>query len=309
MTRRSVVALAVLVVVGLAGPGEAEPARSVGWWTRQPAASAPDGGFAVGAAPDGALSVAAVGLPLDAQAVTLTATESESVNGATASLAVCPTDPNWTAVAGGALADAPDPQCDEGSVAFVRGDDGTWRADLTPLTSSAAVQAVIIVPVAPTGPVPLTLGYTVSFEPPDLAVVARPGDSSPPSSDGFVYVPPTPDPPPVAYGGYGDFGGGAAPLPSPSEPRPAPAPTAPAVSTEDAEPSSAFRALPVLESGSGISLLARLGLALAALAAGVVVGGGRFAVRRGSLGLPAFSVRFGRRFEPPPENGTVGGTS
>lgn len=306
MTRRSVVALAALVVVGLARPGEAEPARSVGWWTRQPAASAPDGGFAVGAAPDGALSVAAVGLPLDTQAVALTATESESLNGATASLAVCPTDPNWTAVAGGALADAPEPQCDEGSVALVRGDDGTWRADLTPLTSSAAVQAVIIVPVAPTGPVPLTLAYTVSFEAPDLTVVARPDDPSPPPSDGFVYVPPPSDPPPAAFG---DFAGGVTPLPMPSAPRPVPAPPTPAVSTEEVEPSSAFRALPVLEGGSGISLLARLALALTALAAGVVVGGGRFAVRRGYLGLPAFSVRFGRRFEPPPENGPVGGTS
>lgn len=174
MTRsRLTAAGAALVLIGaLLLPGVAASAQGevteVGWWTRLPTASAPEGGINVGSAPDGPNSIGAVRVDLGAglSSLTVTAVEAGGVP-ESATVRLCPAADAWTAAEGGALGDAPERDCST-SVLFERGDDGTWTADATPLVVGRTGSATIaFVADGPSGGNPIGVaGSEVSFERP-----------------------------------------------------------------------------------------------------------------------------------------------
>ena len=168
LTRRRIVAGAVtaLAVAALAGPDAAAevPVSQVGWWTRAPAPPAvPQGGIAVGAAPDGDLTVGAVQLDTGegASSATLRLVETGGQGAAIAALQVCPTTASWSASEGGSLADAPAAECDVASSPMARAEDGTWTADVTALLAGRSGPVGLVVRPA-TGAV----AFQVSFAPP-----------------------------------------------------------------------------------------------------------------------------------------------
>jgi hypothetical protein len=111
----------------------------VGWWTRSPVASAPNGGIDVAAGPDGPTSVAAVRVDLGDSGVrqlTLQLHEAGGTLMQTATLRVCPTSKPWLAISGGALADAPPAECDLKAVDATRDAQGSWTVDVTPLVQT-----------------------------------------------------------------------------------------------------------------------------------------------------------------------------
>lgn len=133
-----------VVLLSFPGPASAEgEVVAVGWWTRLPTASAPEGGVNVGSAPDGPNSVAAVRIDLGSglTSLTVSATE-EGGTTETATVRVCPASDVWTPAEGGALGDAPDIDCASG-VAFERNDDGVWTADVTSLVAGRTGTASI----------------------------------------------------------------------------------------------------------------------------------------------------------------------
>lgn len=137
---RSVAALAAVVVVGLLGSGAsgaaaAPPVVAVGWWTSNPAATAPEGGVAVGWGAGSATTVAAVRVDLGGGARRLVLELPEdSVVGAVSGVAVCVTADTWAPAAGGPLEDAPATECPS-DAAVLRADGGTWTADVTGLVA------------------------------------------------------------------------------------------------------------------------------------------------------------------------------
>jgi hypothetical protein len=163
----------------------------IGWWTRSPVQSAPDGGFAVGTAPDGPTSVAAVRLDLGETGVTaasLSAREAGGTLQALAGLRVCFAATPWTAADGGPLADAPAADCSNQAVRLTRADNGAWTADVTPFTNGrTGLIALAVVPEPDASAVPgLPSTYDVQFDTPTLAAAAAPP------------TPPAAPPPPLA---------------------------------------------------------------------------------------------------------------
>lgn len=196
---------ASFVLAFLPSPAGADAAVvAVGWWTRSPAASAPEGGMTVGGAPDGPTSVAAVRLDLGAgvSSVTVTALEAGGLPDA-ATVRVCAASDAWSAADGGALEDAPEINCTV-AVAFGRGDDGQWSADVTALVADrAGTVSLGFVAGGTGGDNPLTVApFEVQFERPAVdSVPSNPTTSSPTSASTTTAVrrPPTSGfvPPPV----------------------------------------------------------------------------------------------------------------
>ena len=157
MRRRTVLGgafLAWLIVTVVAGTGRAQEAAAtvmeVGWWSRQPGATAPESGFSVADAPDGAVSVAALKIDVRAQRVTkasLVLGEGEGTGGAEiAAIQACASPSDWQPASPGALSAAPKADCTK-AVDLKRA--GTlWQGDLTSLLSSSGVVSVSIVPKA-----------------------------------------------------------------------------------------------------------------------------------------------------------------
>jgi hypothetical protein len=143
------------------------PVSQVGWWTRSPSPpTVPEGGSSVGAAPDGDLTVGAVLVDTGggASGSSLRLVESSGGAGAeVAALQVCPTSATWAAEAGGAMADAPDGQCDAASVEMVRGADGTWTGDVQSLLEGKTGEVGLLVRPA-TG----SVAFQLSFAPPTV---------------------------------------------------------------------------------------------------------------------------------------------
>jgi hypothetical protein len=143
--RRGWPALAAVAVATAATLGGSTPARAavpvtkVGWWTRSPSPPAvPEGGLSVGVAPDGNLSVAAIGLDTAggaAQAKLALKETSDSQGAQAASLQVCTTSDDWGAESGGDITTAPRPTCPEQPLLLQRAADGTWTADAAPLVA------------------------------------------------------------------------------------------------------------------------------------------------------------------------------
>lgn len=194
MTKRwSALGLGALLVLLLGGSTPAEaavPVSTVGWWTRSPSPAAPpEGGIAIGQAPDGNLSVAAIRISTagGASGAKLTLAESGGEGQEAASLQVCTTADAWNSAAGDDLALAPRPECPDEPVLLTRADDGSWTADLTTLvTGKTGDVSLMILP----GPAPAEVpgvavagAFQVAFTPPTVDGTVAPESSD--SSDSF----------------------------------------------------------------------------------------------------------------------------
>lgn len=233
------VALAATSLVLLPGPATASAAvTDVSWWTRNPLAGPPDGGFGVGAAPDGPTTVAAVTVDLagGVETLVLTAAPAGEVTGL-AAIEVCVAPGPATPSSGDALGGAPARACQGDAVPFGRAGDG-WRADVSSLVAGATGTATLaIVPAAGSGAVP----YEVAFGAPTVQATGAAGRSG---DDGGTATPsPTPMTAPTARPG----GGTAVPAPpairldpvaTPALDRPA-ASAAPATTAPASDPATA----------------------------------------------------------------------
>ena len=181
---RRAAALAALVLVALGAPEAraADPAIArVGWWTRSSSADAPDGGVVVGAAADGPESIAAIEVDLGdgADGVQLALAEAGGSLQDAASILVCVTDDAWAPADGGDLAEAPEPDCDEGVV--MAREDGAWRADVDALLGGrAGLATLVLVPSPSPTPIPgVHVPFEVELERPVLTAAASPTTSRP----------------------------------------------------------------------------------------------------------------------------------
>jgi hypothetical protein len=167
--KRIVGALGAAAALVLAVPHAATAGvDTVGWFTRNPTASAPDGGLQVANAPDGIVSYGAISVTEEGDTITrATLTlkeEGQGLNAAGATLRACPAAGSFKA-GQGALADGPKADCAIGSAELTRDGEGVWTGDVTSVLSGDA-PALAVVPAEGAGV------FQVSFAPPDLAVEA-----------------------------------------------------------------------------------------------------------------------------------------
>lgn len=167
--KRIVGALGAAAVLVLAVPQAASAGvDTVGWFTRNPTASAPDGGLQVANAPDGVVSYGAISVTEEGDTITrATLTlkeEGQGLNAAGATLRACPAAGTFTA-GQGALADGPKADCAVGSVELTRDGEGVWTADVTSVLTGETA-ALAVVPAEGAGV------FQVSFAAPDVAVEA-----------------------------------------------------------------------------------------------------------------------------------------
>ncbi|HMC42534.1 MAG TPA: hypothetical protein VKI20_05940 [Acidimicrobiales bacterium] len=230
---------AVLALGSGAGADAAAGITGVGWWTRQPAAPARNGGFQVASAPDGAFSEAGLRVRIDSPSLTkavLTLTESGGLRQDAATIQVCATSGTWATADPGTWDQAPKADCQARAVKLDRNTtQSSWSGDVLPLLSAAGSSASLMVLPAPPA-APVDLGFQVDFtaaaltaegEPP-VAVTPDTSGSSPSlgtseSAAGLspsLTAPVTPAPTPAAP--VPAEASSAAPAPSP------PAPSAPA---------------------------------------------------------------------------------
>lgn len=140
MRRALVVAVSLVTTAGallLAAGADAAGVAATGWWSRNPVASAPEGGMAVGFMPDGPATVAAVKVDLGdgVTSAMLELTEAGGTATDAASVLACETSTMWTPVEKGPIEKAPTTACAAGhSVVLARDADSlTWSADLSAL--------------------------------------------------------------------------------------------------------------------------------------------------------------------------------
>lgn len=196
--RRVAATAAVVLLVLLAIPTRASAATAteVGWWSSSPVASAPEGGVAVQAAPDGsAISVAAVRVALTGRTLTsaaLTMAEAGGVGASNAALRVCRSSNSWRPASPGPLDDAPMPECANGQAKLERNPTtAVWAADVRGLlqqTSGSTVSLVIL--PASAGAVPV--GFEVQLTRPEVRAEISPDSTADPEtgSSGSDATPP-----------------------------------------------------------------------------------------------------------------------
>lgn len=155
------------LAIGLAAPAHGAVSE-VGWFTRNPAASAPpEGGIQVANSLDGRLSFGALRAGDGSAAVLsaqLTLKESgQGVNAAGASLQACPAAGSFKA-GKGTFADGPKADCATGTIALRRdAASGQWSGDVTSILASGDA-AIAIVPGDASGV------FQINFEAPALTV-------------------------------------------------------------------------------------------------------------------------------------------
>lgn len=165
-------AVALTALVGLL-PAQGAPGMSVtetGWWSRNPAATAPAGGFQVGTAPDGPVSTSAVRLAIEGRIdkATIILGESGGVPSA-AALRACVTTGSWSATTH-EWAKAPAADCTKNVALTRNATAATWTADITALVPPGATTlSVMIVPA--TGGAP---AWQVDFGLAIVSAEARP---------------------------------------------------------------------------------------------------------------------------------------
>jgi len=235
MSTRRWVAGAVVATVAVAAPLVPSPADAagasvtgLGWWSRNPTSSAPAGGLAVGVAPDGAATVAAVKLDLGdgVSSARIELTEAGGFGAEIAGAVACITGAAWEPVEKGAFEEAPATTCgDEPMVALARDAEAmTWSADLQPLlTDRSGEVAIALIPDA--RPEAGSIGGATPFEvqwngPPVVTSTAAAGSTSGASGGPVSPRPASPSP-------------SSSPSSSSSSPSPRPAtrPAMPASST------------------------------------------------------------------------------
>lgn len=176
--RRALVGAALLVLILLYVPSaSAATITEVGWWTRSPAASAPEGGLTVANAPDGPVSVAAVRVDVGTTGIsrgTLTLAQSGGAAPGGAQLVACVVGDGWTAGAAGAIADAPATVC-TGTAAALTLEGTSWTADVSDLLGDAKGSvSLAIVPAAGTAGL-----WDLRFDAPTFQGTAAAGSSPP----------------------------------------------------------------------------------------------------------------------------------
>jgi hypothetical protein len=191
---RAAAVLALAAVASLAvapplvgGAGAADQAAiisGVGWWTSSPAASAPAGGIAVQAGPNGStVSQAAVEVTTSTSSIdkaVLVLTEEGGVQAASAALQVCPTPNAWEPAEKGDAADAPKPECDRGKAPLTRdGATATWSADVRSLLLDAEEGDEVSLMIVPAGAGAVPVGFEVRFQKPVLDATGGASTSSP----------------------------------------------------------------------------------------------------------------------------------
>ena len=178
MRRFRLVAVAALVALSLtmdASPAAAQSASvaEVGWWTRNPAASAPEGGLDVGAAPDGAMSVGAIGVTGtgSVRKALLFFSETGGVQQDGAALQVCSTPNTWKAGAAQPFAEAPQAECDTSGVELKRNaSTSSWSADVTTFLFDLEDEGRVDLMIVPDGTGTVPLGFDVKLGAPQLQV-------------------------------------------------------------------------------------------------------------------------------------------
>lgn len=173
----------VAILAALSGPGGARAATSpsvldVSWWTRVPGETAPSGGLAVGTAPDGPTSVAALHLDLTSGGVSgarLQLTEaSGSLGGQAAAVRVCVTAASWQSAQGGALANAATTTCGATGVDMTSDGNGGWSAGLDGILGAEHdIVGLAIVPGPAQSP-----AFDLRFGPPVFTATAKGGAGS-----------------------------------------------------------------------------------------------------------------------------------
>lgn len=169
--KRILAAAAAAAVLTLVVPQPATAAvDSVGWFTRNPTASAPEGGLQVANAPDGVVSFGAISAAEDGEDIskaTVTLKESgQAVNASGAKIRACPAAGSFKS-GKGTLAEGPKADCTVGSVELTRDPSGSWTGEVTSLLAGAETPAIAVVPGEGAGL------FQVSFAPPELAVEAE----------------------------------------------------------------------------------------------------------------------------------------
>ncbi|HEX2850927.1 MAG TPA: hypothetical protein VHN98_10255 [Acidimicrobiales bacterium] len=197
--RRRVLVGAVLMAVGL---GFATAARTraeetaasitaVGWWTRQPGASAPPGGFRVSKQADGDSGVAALRIDVTADSVVralLVLRESGGVRQTSASILACTTSSAWQPASAGAFDQAPKADC-SGAIPLSRdANNGYWAADIARLLAGRGTTSVMLMPGPSSDGLPVDLGYEVDIDGAQLAATAGAAEPPPSSSSSTVRV-------------------------------------------------------------------------------------------------------------------------
>lgn len=286
-------------VGGAGSAGAAGEITELGWWTRSPLSSAPDGGFAVGAAPDGVTAVAAIRVDIGGGVETLVL-EVEPASDAVAlgSLEVCVVPDGWSAAAAGAIDDAPATACEGPSVPFARAGTGTaWRADVSSLVQSASGEVSLgVLPIAGSGTVP----YEVTFGPPAATATGAtaesstptpsPGPSSPtspgPSGSPSFTPAPSSSPSPISVGSGSPSPVVTVPAAAPAAPAAPPAAAPEAPEEDDGAASTIELANAGLLDDVGASN-PRWGEALVLVLIGFGVGAGVYGVSRLSAGRAA----------------------
>lgn len=172
--RRILATLAVAAAIVLAVPAPANAGvQTVGWFTRNPAASAPEGGVQVANAPDGMVSFGAIAVFEETDSITkatLTLKETgQNLNAAAAKLQACPAAGTFKG-GKGTFADGPKADCLVGKVELVRDPTGTWTGEVTSVLRGDPA-AIAVVPADGAGV------FQLGFAPPEIAVEADAGGS------------------------------------------------------------------------------------------------------------------------------------
>ena len=179
--------LGVEASTGRAAAQEAGASISdVGWWTSNPAASAPEGGLAVSAGPSGTISVGAVRVLLLVDRVDearLSLPEEGGLQAGGAQLQVCATPNAWSAGAKQPMAAAPKAECDGGKAELKRSPEGVWSADVSSLLTPDGDEREVSLMVVPAGSGSVPVGFEVRFNPPAIEATGTSDDDASSSFD------------------------------------------------------------------------------------------------------------------------------
>lgn len=176
MKRRSAAAILATAGLGFLLPfgGSADAAPSIGdvsWWSRNPAATAPEGGATLSNALDGPVSVAAVELDLEdgVTSATLSLPRTGGLGDGSAVIVGCVIPAGWAPSAGESLDDAPAAGCEGTSVEFTLADD-VLSANVGGLVSGRTGTVGIFLTPADGETAP----WQATYDPPTLQATAKP---------------------------------------------------------------------------------------------------------------------------------------
>ena len=185
------IAVAGLALIGpatSAGAQEAAAVAGAGYWTDNPAVTAPEGGIAVGARPGGSPdAVAAIRVSLLSKSITsatLILQESGGVGQSNGALKVC-TTPNQWKTGRGPSAEAPKAECAAEAKLERNATTGTWAGDIKNLLSAAGTQSTVSLMVLPASGGAVPVGFQISFQPPQVQAEGESSSSQFEATPGF----------------------------------------------------------------------------------------------------------------------------